>query len=347
MMSQDQVYVDATEMFWKTPELIEKLLPYLNPSSTKCLAEAHDLTEETLLRDSVWNKLLRRTFPCTQNTHWDEAKFVEETLVPSKGPNARALAEILKMAADPKFLQLELMHVICARFPPDEEDFSSSQTQLVRVRCPCNQTHEVAPLGFLLLEEVEAALGSTEQIIEYVQASFWSPLEPLMIALGNRARRQQGREFYVDSGVIEINTLKGAEAFFSLTEHCEMMFFQSVDVSGAMGTEGWAILRQAFELPDRRDPDWAGMLSIGATREAMVGGKRKDLKAIWDAFQDGHIWNVTFDEGEEGNCRNFLIAGGEKEWMRLAETLDGHEEQTKEQDTNKTDGVGEGGSQDV
>ena len=42
----------------------------------------------------------------------------------------------------------------------------------------------------------------------------------------------------------------------------------------------------------------------------------------------------------------FLIAGGEKEWMRLAETLDA-EEQTKEQDTNKTDGVGEGGSQDV
>ena len=45
-MSEDQANVDASP-FWNTPELIEELLPFLDPDSTKCLAEAHDLTART------------------------------------------------------------------------------------------------------------------------------------------------------------------------------------------------------------------------------------------------------------------------------------------------------------
>ena len=45
-MSEDQANVDAGP-FWNTPELIEDLLPFLDPDSTKCLAEAHDLTART------------------------------------------------------------------------------------------------------------------------------------------------------------------------------------------------------------------------------------------------------------------------------------------------------------
>ena len=98
-MSEDQANDEAGGMFWNTPELIEKLLPYLDPSSTKCLAEAHDLTQETLLRDLVWSKLVRRAFPYSNNTRWGEEGELE--VVTRK---ARALAEILKMAANPKSL---------------------------------------------------------------------------------------------------------------------------------------------------------------------------------------------------------------------------------------------------
>ena len=94
-MSEDQANDEAGGMFWNTPELIEKLLPYLDPSSTKCLAEAHDLTQETLLRDLVWSKLVRRAFPFSNNTRWGEEGELEvET----------SKAEILKMAANPKSL---------------------------------------------------------------------------------------------------------------------------------------------------------------------------------------------------------------------------------------------------
>ena len=354
-MSEDQANDEAGGMFWNTPELIEKLLPYLDPSSTKCLAEAHDLTQETLLRDLDWSKLVRRAFPFSNNTRWGEEGELE--VVTRK---ARALAEILKMAANPKSLQLELLHVICERFSPDETYFSA---QLVRVRCPCNQTHEVAPLGFILLEEVESVLGSTEQIMVFVQARLYE--EALLIALGNRARRQQGREFYADTSLIRCKNMKSAEAFFSLKEHCELVSFQCVSIEGEIGREGWAVLRQAFELPNRRDPQWAGMFKVEATSKAMTGGRREDLKAIWDAFQDGRTWTaIHMDscrmfhsaEAEQRNFDTFFIEGGEEEWLRLAHvldnldlqsglrnlTIDNHEERV----ANKQDNAEEGGSQD-
>ena len=34
--AQNQGYVDARGKFWETPELIQMLLPYLDPGSTKC-----------------------------------------------------------------------------------------------------------------------------------------------------------------------------------------------------------------------------------------------------------------------------------------------------------------------
>ena len=104
-MSEDPANDEARGKFWNTPELIRTLLPYLDPSSTKCLAEAHDLTQETLLRDLIWSKLIRRAFPYSNNTHWGEGKLEVETT------KARALAQILKMAANPKSLQLELLHL--------------------------------------------------------------------------------------------------------------------------------------------------------------------------------------------------------------------------------------------
>ena len=169
-MSEDPANDEARGKFWNTPELIRTLLPYLDPSSTKCLAEAHDLTQETLLRDLDWSKLVRRAFPPSKNTRWNEGKLEVET------PKARALAEILKMAPKSKSLQLKLLHVICERFSPDEEEIRGSGPQRVRVRCPCNQTHEVAPLGFFLLEEVESVLGSTEQGRRWMQEVHLLPL---------------------------------------------------------------------------------------------------------------------------------------------------------------------------
>ena len=175
-------YKAAEYNFWKNPELVEKLLFFLDPGSLKCLAGAHKLTLETLQRAPAWKKLLRRTFLYGKNRFRNETKLEEKALM----ANARALAEILRMAEHSKPLELDLLHMICKRFPPDKKVNSIVGTQLVTVRCSCNQTHSVGPLGFLLLEEVEATLGSEKQSLVNVQIDQVD--ESLLVALSCRAK---------------------------------------------------------------------------------------------------------------------------------------------------------------
>ena len=46
-----------------TPELVERMLPYLNVDSIADLAESHDLTLEILGKKLTWNKLSKRIYP--------------------------------------------------------------------------------------------------------------------------------------------------------------------------------------------------------------------------------------------------------------------------------------------
>ena len=339
-MSQDQEDACALWKFWNTPELIEKLLPYLDTNSTKCLAEAHDLTQETLQRDSVWHKLVRRTFPPFTDPWggvnlWHEGELEKEVLLPSKRLKARALAELLKMANYPKSFQLDLLHVICEEFPPDEDnvDLCPVGDQYVQLTCSCNQTHYVAHLGFLLLEEVEATLGSREQLVEVVQGRLY--LEPMFTALIDRAKRQQDlKEMTVLTNIVKCDSKKTVETFFNLTQHSRHLCFLLLIIDGEMDREDWGMLRKAAELTDRRDPDqWPidhlvngfprSGPSISIYSGAMAGGRREDLRAIWDAFQDdGDIWTVGFGEGNYMVYEDFFLGLGEEEWRRMAQRLD-------------------------
>ena len=95
---------------------------------------------------------------------------------------------------------LELLHVICERFPPvlfKAEDnvypFSpekGGQPMAFHLKCPCKRSHAVTHLGFLLLEKVESTLGSAEQEVDKVFIS--NLVEPWFSALQARAVRQLG-----------------------------------------------------------------------------------------------------------------------------------------------------------
>ena len=54
---------EAEEKFWKTPELVEGLLPHLDPPSTLELAKVHPLTSGILQGISDWNRFIRRSCP--------------------------------------------------------------------------------------------------------------------------------------------------------------------------------------------------------------------------------------------------------------------------------------------
>ena len=54
--------VDAVRKFWGTPELVEKLVFFLDLESIKQLAKSHKLTRQILGKNFVWNQLIKRIF---------------------------------------------------------------------------------------------------------------------------------------------------------------------------------------------------------------------------------------------------------------------------------------------
>ena len=104
--------------------------------------------------------------------------------------------------------------------------------------------------------------------------------------------------------------MKSAEAFLSLTELFQKVYFQNLEVKEVIGARGWEMLRQALELPGRRDPDWNYCLT--STREAMVEGSKDDLRAIFERI---HKWTVGLGED---NSQEYLPDA----WKILEATLD-------------------------
>ena len=45
----------AEKKFWRMPEMVEMLLPFLDLESTSILAQCHELTRQVLQGSYVWN----------------------------------------------------------------------------------------------------------------------------------------------------------------------------------------------------------------------------------------------------------------------------------------------------
>ena len=58
-----QTGYDPAKQVWGTPELVEKLLLFLDLASIKELSKVHQLTRLILGGAFFWNKLVKKTFP--------------------------------------------------------------------------------------------------------------------------------------------------------------------------------------------------------------------------------------------------------------------------------------------
>ena len=61
-------FQSAEKMFWKTPELVDKLISFLDVESVSRLAELHQLTAQVLQGTSTWDKLVKRSCPYYEHT---------------------------------------------------------------------------------------------------------------------------------------------------------------------------------------------------------------------------------------------------------------------------------------
>ena len=225
MSLEDGLHEDGTEWaFLKIPELVEKLLQYLDLESIKHLAKSHELTRHILGKDFVWKNLIKRHFPedvkIRLDLEWSPMLLEDDAHLANDRPKARHLAEILGLIKSSKGSQpeLDLLHAVCDRYPVLDGSLDAGRWfHFVNVHCPaCMKTHQVSPWGFVLLEEIQATLGeqSTPRLeVDLVHSSLSGPF---LMALSSMATRQQGMEMQILPYVMVCDSRESAEAIANL-----------------------------------------------------------------------------------------------------------------------------------
>ena len=314
----------AEKKFWRLPELVEMLIPFLDGPSTLSLVKACPLALEIIQRKSMWIKLVRRVCPYMV---YDVLEWVEYEEEVAKDRSAvMNLVQFLKMMENPVPRLLDLLHVICERFPPVDRDDVPLEArkspssvnvipgpEFIQVSCTCGDaSHDVFPQGFLYLEEAERAMGTTEQKVERVVLDDLE--EPCLEDLESRLLRQRylGVDTTVDVAKLICNSKESAEAISNLMQHCQRVDVQISLVNEVdLGVEGWAALGKAFSwIPGNTEKcvDW-----VDSSKVDMASARREDLKAILEGVGGWSIWL------DEKRSQSF------QDWNLFEKCLDGVE----------------------
>ena len=326
--------IGAEEKFWGTPELVDMLFPFLDVASVLRLAQSNFSSEKdslvlgVLQQALVWNKLIGRSLPENPN---DSLEHLEDNLEIKKS-TIECLTEILKMFKDPVSLEMDLLLLICKRFPPFN---FCGKPQIVDVshHLPPDQfsTGSVSPVGFALLESVESSLGSTVQKIERIQV--FVLVEPWLTAVSERAARQGSKIGKLNCGSVRCSTQEDAEAFFTLVNHCQSWSVRFLVVRGEVGPIGWEALRKAVCSPGAAEP----LQTVDAPLRVMIQARREDLRAIWETLSSH--WTISFTDGD---FEEVLVKEGPGEednnktgWGRLEGLMDREKEKEEKEKEEK------------
>ena len=330
---------EAEQKFWQTPELIEGLLLYLDPRSTQQLAQAHERTRNILQGSRVWNNLIKRSSPLhLRDEFFSIGHFVE----------------ILKLMEDSKANMQDLLDAICEANPSDGDS-----VQMGCRRHP--NSHLISMGGFLLLEKVEAALGTTEQTIESMSVGYFFLDGSLLSALASRLSRQQQKPTSVHvEGIVLSSEPREAEGFKVLMQSCPPKTIQlsNVDVED-LGPEGWGLLAEALQ-------SHPGLLeTVFIQKDALDNGSKEDLRVLWEALRPNgcvHVqareeWMFPIEllqkeDGEAALIRLCQIKDlNIEEWIAQIEETEGDEEEDEEdemeEEDEEEDMEGEGAEEEV
>ena len=156
--------------FWRSPDLVAQLMPFLDVASTLALATVQPLVVDLIQRRFIWKDLIRRSAICGVENEDSEERSKR---------NVGQLVEILKLVEDPEPHLLELLHTIC-----EKSDSAIPYLDSVLVSCSLHPVgHKVGSGGFELLELVEAAMGTTLQEVEEFE---WEELNENINSFGGK-----------------------------------------------------------------------------------------------------------------------------------------------------------------
>ena len=325
VVMESVVLRESRRKFWTCSELVDYLLIFLDAKSVFNLCQALNPALRVVQGRNAWNKLLRRAcIAPTVDLHNDSS----EVFIPCRS-TLTDLSEILQLMKDGEPCLLDLLDFVCERFPYFDRDGGGD---LVQVSCPRHKDHSLSPAGFLLLEEVESTLESTEQRI--LSVKFQNLKEPFLSALSSRVSRQllmTGSE-KVDISFENIfcNSEKSAQALATLMKGShEDVFCQTLKVEKDIKRKGWVAVKEAMS------GSMCGRLQltkIESNKKEMTLASLEDVKAIWTCLS--YSWTLWLDGGA---CETFHkrwdwfkhpgFVNGKLGWKLLEELLTKSEEE--------------------
>ena len=287
---------EAKDKFMNIPELIERLISFLDPLSALSLLQSKVIDKKILQKSlscEAWKKLIRRS------------SYDGEGLLQAE--DVKDLVKILKLLEheDPGTFLLPLLHLICESRP------SKPFLSWVQVICPNHgEPHTVTPDAFLLLEEVEAAFGTTVQSIK----SIWTcdafvkneknygplcskvPAFPGTFFLATSSRMSRQKEVVTSicvEGDILINNESSAQAFATLFQAQEVgLECSQLRVGGAVREKGWKELARAMQsLPNPAMHGRVHGVEFSISKEALATARRDDIEDVVGIFGDLEVFN--------------------------------------------------------
>ena len=200
---------EAEKKFWRTPELVQSLPPYLDPPTILALAQAHPLLHGILRGTNNWRRFIERSCPLPPNV---PTYYMSEEQIEEKMAELRPAVRIMQLMGNPRSHLLPLLDLISQRFPgfaPPRADLLPNWSDSVRLTSPGKEVL-VSALGFMLIEYVEGAQGSSEQKVEAVSVTALKG--PLIRALRSRMNREEGMIRAVNVSSLVFYTQADAEA---------------------------------------------------------------------------------------------------------------------------------------
>ena len=290
---------EAERKVWQTPELVEGLLPFLDPAATLELALAHKKTRSILKGSRVWKHLIKRSSPV-------DLDVVDH------------LVAIMKLMKDARGHILDLLVSICDPTSWDyygNDNFNDylNSNRCVLIHCPSHGSHFVSWACFELLERVESAFGTSLQTVGAISLSIAG--SACLSAIGPRLSRQRQKltSSNIRHGFVE-NDLD-AENFKILLQNSPPTTITELFVRGDVGKQGWRSLADGLS--------YSALGNVSATKETLENGRWIDLRALWNALKPGGTFVVHF----MANNWQFAKEDGEATWTRLCQLVDMSEDE--------------------
>ena len=294
------------------PEILENLLTMLDPLSIKMLTQSGVVDKKVLnrsLSSKIWASLIKRS-----------SYGGGGVLVLDDVKNLVAILKFLKLE-DPSSFLLPLLNHICESFPADDDGG-------VALNRPGHEDpRKVSLQGFLLLEEAESSFETSIQNIERIVLWMGDGIvdEPHLSALSSRIMRQENPVASIYIAVVRLGGgLQSAQAF-SILLQADRVFVFRLEVSEAIGEEGWRILARAIT------PEILRQGGINVTRDGLAQSKREDIKHLFDAGCMFRIYK-TLEDLQANNSEASLFFDEENyDWVWFERVMDMSEQEFSEE----------------